>query len=980
MTSDPFTSYSHTHRVVLLIDLSDSDSDSNSDYTSSLLSSLTTLLSLPSLSSSLFSFHLFFSSLSPLLSLSKLPLPSPFDLPLPTLHSLSLSLSHLSLPLSLPNPKASHIAASLLYIFHHYSWDPPIPNDSSSSSSSSNSFVPSNLVLLFSPLSHSFTSFFEPHSFSDAATSFGDVFSRCFNSVRNVFDSRDIHCSFVRVGSGSGSYRDDEVMKVNELFQIGAAKLGWGFCSLDSILFGSAVVPFSLIYPKIGTSWGSIQFVDDCSKKVQVKLSLNILDVNRNPIGYNCCDLELVDFKILARPCQDVWFKPELSKLQGEGCERKERFWKICSDGVTKFEVKAVCRCDAFVNFRECLSDSILVREFFRESKKKHEPGSDELFANRVLQMLAAEFGSKWRRKPAPIWEILLSFLCKEGYWAFVSLTNANGDSVMCILRPFTVSSALLSVLGDLDLSSDFGVANRSQYVRAVDPEVHKLKEDNDLWDSHAKKSSDIAIEVRHQKKVMDLNTLKNLTWSSFCDSVYGQFEMDLYGVYFALGCDKSKKLLKFLKCWMKQVKNSGCYDPTLSEKPKPDQIIAEDANDKLAELPQNDEQPITPSSSVGANTEASRIQDDAVLDFRLETSEAFFSNLPNKIHQGIESEDIDLVALAERLVSSSIYWLSQKVDKETVSESHSSSKGHNTHGSIVVSELIKLLLREPKELAAKHKGRNSFSQASDTGAATQVTEHVVREYELQILFRMEILQSEVGSGVSDSSKQKFVKQICLLFENIQCHMEGGFFGDWNLENYVSRIIKTRYSDTLEDMVHKIYNKMDLLLFADEDEAPNNLLNSEDSNKSLNQIVYRDEMGENDVSGELVLAENGPFQSEKNDSGRLTMITREDHDRKLIEAKERRERARRFSSFTSWMPDLHRVWAPKHKAMKLKTDPLRKLPKRKERRRASYDTVYETPMAANKHSSPWTRGSDDDSTGSQICGSISKALFKDDDL
>lgn len=57
----------------------------------------------------------------------------------------------------------------------------------------------------------------------------------------------------------------------------------------------------------------------------------------------------------------------------------------------------------------------------------------------------------------------------------------------------------------------------------------------------------------------------------------------------------------------------------------------------------------------------------------------------------------------------------------------------------------------------------------------------------------MEILQSEVGSGVEDARKQKFVKQICLLLENIQCHMEGGFFGNWTLENYVTKIIKNRY-------------------------------------------------------------------------------------------------------------------------------------------------------------------------------------------
>jgi hypothetical protein len=58
----------------------------------------------------------------------------------------------------------------------------------------------------------------------------------------------------------------------------------------------------------------------------------------------------------------------------------------------------------------------------------------------------------------------------------------------------------------------------------------------------------------------------------------------------------------------------------------------------------------------------------------------------------------------------------------------------------------------------------------------------------------MEILHSEVGRGIEDSSKQKFVKQICLRLENIRCHMEGDFFGDWNLENYVAKIIKSRYT------------------------------------------------------------------------------------------------------------------------------------------------------------------------------------------
>lgn len=70
----------------------------------------------------------------------------------------------------------------------------------------------------------------------------------------------------------------------------------------------------------------------------------------------------------------------------------------------------------------------------------------------------------------------------------------------------------------------------------------------------------------------------------------------------------------------------------------------------------------------------------------------------------------------------------------------------------------------------------------------------IYTRYELQIFFRMEILLSEAAEYIGDSMKQKFVKQICLLLETIQCHLEGGFFGDWSLDNYVGKIIKARYN------------------------------------------------------------------------------------------------------------------------------------------------------------------------------------------
>lgn len=201
-----------------------------------------------------------------------------------------------------------------------------------------------------------------------------------------------------------------------------------------------------------------------------------------------------------------------------------------------------------------------------------------------------------------------------------------------------------------------------------------------------------------------------------------------------------------------------------------------------------------------------------------------------------------------------------------------------------------------------------------------------------------------------------------------------------------------RYCHTLEDVVHRIYTRMDLLLFADEDKTPNRLLNSEDSNQSWREKSERDEIGENYRTNEQVSAEAESLQLPHNDNGSPQGNKQEDHARRLMEAQKRRERARRFSSFTSWTPDLQRVWAPKQpKLIKQKSDPLRKLSKRKERRRVSYDMVCETPMTANmvretpmtrnKRSCPRGSSIDDkdyQDSGSQSGGSVSKALFQDD--
>lgn len=598
------------------------------------------------------------------------------------------------------------------------------------------SVVRSNLVVLCSPVCKSLKSlseFFDVEMGDESLENVGSFFEKFlgfFRSVSDAFDCRDIHLCWIdfRCESEYSGHKieNDELRQIYKLFENGTKTLGWGLCAVDSIILGSALVPFGLIYPKIGISWGSLD-INDHSRKTQVQLSLEISDVTGNPIEYNCCDLELIDLKLLGKH-DDVWFNPEFVNLQTGGCDEKERFWKQFGLEIKKIQIRTVQRPDAFVKLGNCISNSILVREVFRESKKNQKENSNNFFADMVLEVLAAEFGSLWLKKAVPIWQILSSFLYKEGYWALVSLSNGDGGSHMGILRPFTVSSALLSVVGNSDRVSDSAGANMTQYIRTRDADICKpdsnLKKLNKFLDSQAKKSVSV-IEGHQRRKMMDLNTLQNLTWSTFCNAAYDHFGIDLHEAYSIKKCNKSKKL-KFLKCWMKQMKKNGRSDLSALEKSKSNQTVPEEIKNRLTESLQDGEKPMPSSASAGENsmTQASRIQDDAVIDYRSETSEEFFGNLSNKIHQGIESEVVDLGTLAERLVNSSIYWLYQKLDKEAVSGNHSPSKCHDANSSLVVSELIKLLLKEPKELAAKHKSRIP-------GPATLTTDYIVREYPL---------------------------------------------------------------------------------------------------------------------------------------------------------------------------------------------------------------------------------------------------------
>ncbi|KAI3684005.1 hypothetical protein L1987_84527 [Smallanthus sonchifolius] len=949
--------FSKTHRIVLLIDLNPllQFQNPNPNYITSILTTSKILLSFHPLSSSLFSFKFFFSSLSTLLSASTLHRILPnhpsaslsFNSPSQTLDSLSKTLNSISpTQLTYSPSNCSHTAASLLQLAHYYDWESDI-DALSGKLRHDHMDIQSNLIILLSPVCRSLKFLAEfmcvdvNDSYLSGLDGYRGRFRDFFGAVSDAFNGKDIHLCWVDVHSHVEESEIDgsELQSVFIRDEIG--KFGWGFCSAELIVLGSALVSFGLIYPNIAVS---SKLLDSCrlDKRIHGELRLEILDVSGKPLECKCCDLELLHLRVSSEPRSNGISKTqEVGSSKAQYLDTLNTLLGSFNDEIMKVRVSSVQKHAEYEYLEEFSSGFILVQP--AESGKKGKDGLENIFADRVFELLAGEKSELFGKHTVPTWHIFLTFLYKEGYWALLSLSNSNGDSFMGILKPFTIHSAILSL-----------VDKNHNLVQNPCGTNLLMNENVSQCDIHPQKGISPLGKYGHvgdgKRRKMKKLTYRDLTWSSFCKAAYEFLDVDLAEVYFAYGIKKSKKL-KFLKCWMKEVKSHSVslsiMPPGLCQTgPDLNQQKETDINETLAASNQESNEPLP----MHICSDLSRMQYDDALVSCSETSESFFSNLPKKIQHGVESIGVDLKILAERLVNSSIYWLHKK---------HETMENLDESCTMQVAEIIKLLLREPQDLK-EHKDYNPNSTSA----------YLVREYELQILFRLEILQSEYAGSIKGVMKKKLVKQICSLLEIIQYLVEGGFHGDLSLYHYVERTIKARYSENLGDVVDKIYDQMDLLPFGEENEDQALMFNSEDSNQSWREKHKRSNMSASKMIQDSLSVEDESCHLLEKVNMSHTGQTKEDHARLLNEAREKRERARRFVSFTSRMPDLQRVWAPKQsKPMKVKLEP-----KRKKQMRVGYSVVCETPLTGNKPSC---------STGqskSQRANPVSKALFQDDRL
>lgn len=828
--------------------------------------------------------------------------------------------------------KASHTASSLLQLVHDYTWESEIECPPRNATGE----IPKmsrNLVVLFSPTSRSLIDLAQyidvdvnSEIFKDFE-SFKFKFGEIFGLVRNTFDNRNIHFSWIDVKDEKKDGAKVEFVDEGEwlsMLENGIRNFGWGISSTDSIVLSSALIPFGLIYPEIGVSFDFLKSIGSFDRG-SAQLSLEILDVNGIPLECKLCDLELVNLATLPKlRSEDILNTLGLGDKRNEECDQEETFWSCLGEGSFNMHLKAVQKCNAGEKIEGCSASYVLVQE---SGRCKTTYRSDTC-VDGVLDVLSGVKSKHAQGNSTVLWKILLSFLYKESYWASVIVSNSKGNTITGVLRPLTAQLALLSRI-------EGGHTCGSIVKQMNDMVCGSSSEINDsLGDGKRKKN----------KKC----STRNLTWSSFLKAAFECNDFELVDICLARQIEKLKKL-KFLKCWMKQIKNSSMCLQT-----------AADSNNRLLQQPCSAQFP----------SDSPLMQEGDAHLLCSETAETFFNNLPKKIQRGLQSGR-DLHTLAERLVKSSIQALSKKyeMDDNTGGETQIPKK-NDSCCKTVLPEVMTILLMKPKEMKEKLK----HNDPSEVSEFSSISENIVREFEMQILLRMEILGSTLSECIKESSKQKLIKEICSFLEIIQYLVEGGIHGHLSLYDYVERTIRLRYHNIMEDVVIRIYSEMDLLPFGVEDEKQAHPFTSEDSNQSWREKQERYETAEANMR--LSVSAEDEFCRPRDYIDGSSQANRgEEHAHKLSEARDRREKARRFESFTR-MPDLQRVWAPKHlKAVKIKCEDQKEL-KRKERKKSSHTVVYETPMSELKLSSSQNDDNDDEEL-KRGSTSVSKALFQD---
>ncbi|KAK8933762.1 hypothetical protein KSP39_PZI015876 [Platanthera zijinensis] len=660
---------SQIQRIVLLVDLHPFLVLGNTGpYLCNIAAAARRILAFPPLSSSLAAYKFFFSSLSPIVSTSKLrdlfgksPTFLSFDRPIQTLESLlctinSLASIHDSLqPGRSAYSRASFVAGSLLQLEHDYAWElHPLKHRGMFQSL----MVRSNLVLLFSPIPQSLSSLSEYLSEGPLLSfqPFLSKFLQIFGLAKARLMPRDIHVSWIYVSSdGLG---DEEWLGFSH-FQSAMKKLGWGCYRTAAIILGSALVPFGLIFPYIGYTMDFKSL--DHYKKDSAELILRIIDSNGAALECTMCDLGVIVLKLHGE-------KLDIPCLNPDKCGKKSM--RIC--------IREIREMNCIANTIENSCALILLHGISGATGTETAQSTEgEFITKTVLKLLCDELGVLDVGKP--IWQIVLTFLYNKNCAALVSVSDDSGSLVSGILQPFTLNYALLSVFPrniDIPLSAEI-----------------------------------FSYDSRRGNKT-NKNLLHDVSWSSFIERVFSQnddFDSAIFleKLYFTLPCARSKKF-RFLKCWLKQIKGIN-FSPDSEGNELDNSSSVKGAIEEITSLQQQSECDFSTDDHC-LSQPASHL---ASSFFSIDDSNAFLGSISQKIDHALCTKEVDLFILVERLVFASIDALSTKYGRSPVQELNL-WKENDSFDTKIANELSNLLLVKPKDLELKCKSSASTSSTTE--------------------------------------------------------------------------------------------------------------------------------------------------------------------------------------------------------------------------------------------------------------------------